>query len=153
MDTDNHRVTQFTPAGEFERKWSAYFSEGVGIDWDGADYLYVADRYWGEISKHAASDSAQVTTWGGGTTFSNLADVAVDRSGSGLVYAADAGNNRVQVFSTELAFCGKRGSIGTGDLQFANRPESRLTERGTSMSRTRITGGCVSSGPPAPLLL
>jgi tripartite motif-containing protein 71 len=61
-----------------------------------------------------------VTNWGslgsGDGQFNTPIDVAVD--GSGNVYVADTGNNRIQKFTNTGTFLAKWGSPGRGNGQF-----------------------------------
>src|SRR5262245_30897493 len=61
-----------------------------------------------------------LTKWGspgsGDGQFSKPAGIAVD--GSGNVYVADTGNNRIQKFTNTGTFLTKWGSFGSGDGQF-----------------------------------
>jgi sugar lactone lactonase YvrE len=62
-----------------------------------------------------------VTMWGtagsGNGQFNDPAGVAVD--GSGFVYVADTGNNRVQKFTTAGAYVAQWGGLGSGNGQFS----------------------------------
>ena len=62
-----------------------------------------------------------LTTWGssgnGDGQFDGPFGVAVD--GSGNVFVADAGNNRIQKFTNTGTFIGKWGCEGSGDGQFS----------------------------------
>src|SRR5438445_6031610 len=63
-----------------------------------------------------------VTKWGsqggGDGQFANPTGVAVD--GSGHVFVADSGNDRIQKFTNTGTFLTKWGSQGSGDGQFSN---------------------------------
>ncbi len=133
VDPAGHRVWPLTPEGELAGVWGGYGSApgmfnapwGVAVDASGA--IYVADTWnhriqkldaagtpvlaWGRLAQVAADDP---TGWGG---FYGPRGVAVGPDG--LVYVADTGNNRVQVFDTEGGFVRAFGGSGDGQGQLA----------------------------------
>ncbi len=133
VDPAGHRVWPLTPEGDIAGVWGGYGSApgmfnapwGVAVDASGA--IYVADtwnhriqkldaagtpvRVWGRLAQVAADDP---TGWGG---FYGPRGVAVGPDG--LVYVADTGNNRVQVFDAEGGFVRAFGGSGDGQGQLA----------------------------------
>ena len=64
-----------------------------------------------------------LSQWGSGPgagdgQFTGPRGIGLD--GSGNVYVADTGNNRIEVFRSTGAFVDKFGSLGTGPGQFSN---------------------------------
>jgi DNA-binding beta-propeller fold protein YncE len=77
-----------------------------------------------------------LTQWGsfgsGNGQFNGPNDVATD--GSGNVYVADVGNDRIQKFTNTGAYLTQWGSFGSGAGQFSAPGESRRTLPATSTS-------------------
>ena len=83
-----------------------------------------------------------VLTWGsygtGDGEFNITGDVGVGPNG--LVYVADSGNHRIQVFDTDGNFLFKWGSYGTGDGQFRNPDGFAFDARDGSVYVMEYTG-------------
>jgi tripartite motif-containing protein 71 len=123
-DTDGNRVETFAAGSDaYAGQWTAAggyrtgFRSPAGIGVDPRGSVYVADqgderlvRLWG--------DSTYLSEVGGpadlgGAQLSGAGSVAVD-AGSGRAYVADAGHNRVLVYSPEGSLLAKWGA-GGGD--------------------------------------
>jgi tripartite motif-containing protein 71 len=137
-DTTNDRIELYpAPTFAFGGQWSvvggvsASFYRPTGIGIDPAGSVYVADRGYGRLLK----------LWGDGTWLSELGGPSsrggFQLSGNGAVavspathdvFVADAGHNRVLVFSPEGALIARwgagegNGAAGSGTGAF-NRPE------------------------------
>jgi streptogramin lyase len=98
VDYWNYRVQKFTSDGLFEIKWGSRcrVSDGYGecLDPDGSGSLETGDGQFFAPEGVAA--------------------------GSDFVYVADAGNDRIQKFTSGGDFVTKWGEYGTGDGQFIN---------------------------------
>jgi hypothetical protein len=116
------------------------FNRPSDVTWDKAGNTYVADGY-GTNSRIAKfnRDGNFVKSWGQTGSaqgqFNRIRGIAID--GAGLLYVADAGNSRIQVFDGEGTFKSQITGIGTpqaicisgGSTQFlyssnSNDPES-----------------------------
>ena len=142
VDRNNTRIHKFDSSGNFILKFGScpadskcdedgqlHIPNGLAVDSSGN--VYVADTNNHRIQKFDSSGNF-LFKWGayggeGGVTsngsgdgqFSAPQDVAVD--GSGNVYVAESGNNRIQKFDSSGNFLLKWGTPGFGDGQF-NQP-------------------------------
>src|SRR5205823_1205028 len=93
------------------------------------------------------NSGAFLTTWGsagsGDGQFAYPGGVAVD--GSGNVFVADTGNDRVQKFTNTGTFLTKWGSPGTGDGQFS-LPEGVAVDGSGNVFVTDWAFQCVEFG-------
>lgn len=80
------------------------------------------------VVKLSPGGSVLQTYNGNSGAFSAASSVAVD--GNGVLFVADAGNNRVQRFNQSGVFISQFGAAGTGNSQF-NRPSGIAVVRGT----------------------
>ena len=137
-DTSNNQVQVFNCEGQFIKDWGSrgnangQFDAPAGIAVDVSRRVYVADTANNRVQVFRGIDVDEsgrryvsgefLSKWGskgsGDGEFSNPHAIAVD--GSGKVYVADTGNNRVQVFSSDGVYLGQWGSFGDGDGQFSN---------------------------------
>jgi DNA-binding beta-propeller fold protein YncE len=91
------------------------FNRPSDVTWDKAGNVYVADGYGSNnrIAKFTR-DGNFVKTWGqtgsGQGQFNGIRGLAIDAAGN--LYAADAGNKRIQVFDGEGTFKSQIGNIG-----------------------------------------
>ncbi len=109
------------------------FAGPRGVTVDGSGNIFVADTGVSRIQKFNPANDFLLkfgTNNGNGGTgtgngdFDSPRGVAVD--GSGDIYVADTGNDRIQIFNSAGVFQSKFGSSGSGDGQF-NSPEGITT--------------------------
>ena len=92
------------------------FNRPADVAWDSAGNIYVADGIGtnNRIAKFD-KDGRFITHWGstgaGPGQFNGVKAIAVDAQGN--VYAADAGNKRIQVFDGQGTFKSEFGNVGT----------------------------------------
>ncbi|MDW0166929.1 MAG: 6-bladed beta-propeller [Nitrososphaeraceae archaeon] len=105
-DFGNHRIQKFTNDGKFILKWGSKgigdgeFNGPAGLSIDRNDNIYVTDRNNNRIQVFTANGTflTKFGTEGGGSSQFILPEgVGVDIN-TGLVYVADTGNYRIQVF-------------------------------------------------------
>ncbi|MCA9342384.1 6-bladed beta-propeller, partial [Candidatus Saccharibacteria bacterium] len=91
----------------------------IAIDNNSGD-IYVIDRGIQYEVKKFDSSGNFITKWGssgsGDGQFSGASGIAVD--GSGYIYVADSGNERIQKFDTSGSFITKWGTYGENDGEF-----------------------------------
>ncbi len=133
---DATRIQSFTSDGAILRKWGSYgdhigqFYGPVGIAVDYTGRVFVADPERSCVQRFTLSgDGITAMRWGidweipwsdkkssdDGQLMSPIG-IAVDRIG--YVYVADAGNSRIQKFTSNGDFVKKWGTRGSGDGQF-----------------------------------
>ena len=127
-DEGLHRVSAFSPAGDFLGKWGTHGSgpgeldRPSGLAFDGEENLYVADtlnhriqkftkdgKFLDQWGRHGASEGELNMPWG----------ITVDAEGD--IYVVDWRNDRVQKFSADGAFIMQIGRSGSDDGEL-NRP-------------------------------
>jgi hypothetical protein len=91
------------------------FNRQADVAWDAQDNIFVADGYNNSRVVKIAKDGTWVKTVGtrgaGQDQFNTVHAIAVDAQ-QNLVYVADRGNNRIQVYDTNLNF--KKTITGVG---------------------------------------
>jgi uncharacterized protein (TIGR03663 family) len=133
-DSRNHRIQQFTSDGTQINSWGVPGDCGVVVPdpgtfcepWDVAvapdGSVYVADT-WAHRIQHFTADGAFLNEWGGYGEFapgdpagqgSFYGPRSVAVGPDGLVYVADTGNKRIQVFDADGAFVREFGGAGSG---------------------------------------
>lgn len=133
-DWGNSRVQKFTSTGTYLTQWglggsgNAQFNGPAGIAIDSGGNVYVADSGNQRIQKFSSSGT-YITQWGsygtGAGQFNfpvpiGVIGMAVDSGGN--VYVADAGNSRVQIFSSTGTYITQFGSNGFGNGNFYYGP-------------------------------
>ncbi|MBI3647631.1 MAG: hypothetical protein HY240_02560, partial [Actinobacteria bacterium] len=125
-DTNNYRIQEFTPSLTYLTQWGSFgssdgqFNKPQGIAVDGSGDIYVADTSNNRIQEFSAP-GVWVRTWGssapsaGSATgaFRSPKGLAID--GSGNVWVADSGNNRIQEFGPTGVFIQAWGTGGSGN--------------------------------------
>ena len=111
-DFGNHRIQKFTNDGNFILKWGSKgvgdgeFNGPAGISIDKNDNIYVTDRNNNRIQVFTTNGTF-LTKFGlegsGPGQFNRPEGVGVDKD-TGLVYVADTGNFRIQVFKPVASF-------------------------------------------------
>ena len=100
-DEGNHRIVELSASGEFVK----------AIGWGVTD-----DKDEFEICKKASYTCQAGIAGSGQGQFNWPKGIAVDSSGN--VWVADAGNDRIQEYSSEGEFLQEFGTEGSGELQF-----------------------------------
>jgi sugar lactone lactonase YvrE len=116
----------------FERMWPTllqpwYFNHPSDLAIDNNGFIYVVDHENHFIQKFTL-DGQFVAKWGSEGKFATTTEVTADGilqypdgiaiDNKGVIYVADALNNRIQKFTADGQFVAKWGSEGTGDSQF-----------------------------------
>lgn len=127
-DSNNHRIQQFSPEGEFIRSWGEFanrdqgnapggsFNEpwGVAVSPDG-EFVFVADTWNHRVQKFTA-EGEFIREWGvfgqGEDAYAMWGprDLIVDNNGNVLV--VDTGNKRVKIFDGDGNFISQFGNFG-----------------------------------------
>ena len=187
-DYFNNRVEEFTSAGPYITAWGCAtaatgcssgsgpgeFNVPFGVAVDSSGNVYVTDLGNNRVEKFTSAGTF-ITAWGcatavtgcsagsGSGQFNTPRGIAVDSSGN--VYVADAGNNRVEKFSSGGTFIATWGSYGAGNGNFSsprgvavdsagnvyvadgnNNRVEKFTGMGTYVSQLGCASGACSSG-------
>ncbi len=90
------------------------FNRPTDVTWDAQDNIYVSDGYGNSRFVKIAKDGTWVKALGthgsGQDQFSTPHGIASDMQGN--IYVADRGNNRIQVYDTNMNFKASYGSVG-----------------------------------------
>jgi hypothetical protein len=109
MERDE-KVTDRYPVGAM-----GTFNRVTDIAWDAQDNIFISDGYGNSRFVKIAKDGTWVKAVGthgnGADQFSTVHSIAVDKQ-AGLVYVADRGNQRIQVYDTDMNF--KKTITGIG---------------------------------------
>lgn len=131
-DEDNERIQVFNSSLSYQAQTgSAGTGNGqfatnqgpFGMAFDGSGNLWVVDQGNARVQKFSVSGttatySSQFGSAGTGNgQFNTPYDIAIKTS-SGRIYVADAGNDRIQYFTSSGIYEGQWGSSGSGDGQF-----------------------------------
>src|SRR6202140_2961244 len=103
------KVTERYPVGTM-----GTFDRETDIAWDAQDNMYVSDGYGNSRVVKIAKDGTWVKVVGthgsGPNQFSTPHGIAADAQGN--IYVGDRGNNRIQVYDTDLNFKKSIGGVG-----------------------------------------
>jgi hypothetical protein len=90
------------------------FNRPTDVTWDAQDNIYVSDGYGNSRFVKIAKDGTWVKAVGthgsGPDQFNTPHGIASDMQGN--IYVADRGNNRIQVYDTNMNFKASYGSVG-----------------------------------------
>jgi len=118
LDSDNHRIQQFTADGDFVRHFGGkgdgpgQMSDGYGLAIAPDGSIFASDRTLNRVTRYSA-DGAYLDHWGGSGAGALVNPVGIDVGPDGSVYVADEGDSRVKVFTADGTF---RAAIGVGLL-------------------------------------
>src|SRR5690348_8426171 len=103
---ENVAVPARTPQGDGAGQPTDLFNRPTDVAWDAAGNIFVADGLGNARIAKFDKDGKFVKSWGKKGTangeFANVRSIAVDAQGN--VYAADAGNKRIEVFDNDGTF-------------------------------------------------
>ncbi|MGH2461963.1 MAG: flippase activity-associated protein Agl23 [Chloroflexota bacterium] len=132
-DSQNDRIEELTPAGQFVRAWGAkgsgngQFNEPWGVAVAANGDVYVADT-WNHRVQEFAANGAFIRAWGSQPVgqpssatgqFYGPRAIAIDAAGN--VYVTDTGNKRVEEFTPDGRYLAAFGGAGAG-AGFFNEP-------------------------------
>lgn len=119
-DQGANRVQAFDANGVFLRKWTtSNFPSAIAVD--AAENVYVVTDPTSYIYKYSSTGTL-LATYGSATAgtadgkFTSPGGIIVDADG--IIYIADSGNHRIQIFDTDGTFLHKFGTLGDGTNQF-----------------------------------
>lgn len=121
-------IEQYTPEGQYVKKWSAVFGNLSGLASDQDGNVYAFDVPQAKVSVFD-SQGTLIRSWGSAgsgdgqfsaTSGTMVHAIAVDSQKN--VYVADWGNSRIQVFDSTGTFVRKFGQSGTLPGQFQSGP-------------------------------
>lgn len=116
VDTGNSRLQRFSSEGRFLQALSG-FNTPVAVAWNPTNTCYYVTDYQRHCVWKVTSDLRDMQTFSehgsGRNQLTNPVGVVCD--GAGLVYVADSGNHRIQVFSPEGACLHRFGKEGTSE--------------------------------------
>lgn len=122
-DLDLQQVFKFTPDGQLLQAWGTrgkagddakHFNQPTDIGFGPQGDVYISDGYNNTRVVHLAKDGSYLGQWGtpgrGPGQFRTPHSIAVDANG--LVYVADRGNARLQVFQPDGTFVAQWPGMG-----------------------------------------
>ncbi len=129
-DPGNQRVDEFSPAGRYLTQWETWgpahqLSNPIALAVGAAGKLYLSDVSAGKLSTWTPPEAGSArlnfasnigSSGSGNGQFSTPIDIAFD--GEGNIWASDAGNNRIEKFSSKGSWAASYGSLGSGNEQF-----------------------------------
>jgi len=114
---ENVAVPARVPTGDGAGRPQDLFSRPTDVAWDAAGNIFVADGLGNARIAKFDKDGKFIKSWGkrgkANGEFANVRSIAVDAQGN--VYAADGGNQRIQVFDNDGNF--KTAYTGVGNAQ------------------------------------
>ncbi|MBN1814531.1 MAG: TIGR03663 family protein [Anaerolineae bacterium] len=119
-DTSNHRIQKFTLDGVHIASWSQNFAEPWDVDVASDGSIYVADT-WNHRIQRLDADGNPLTAWGAFGQYTDGGNVGqgafygprgIVIGPDNMVYVADTGNKRVQVFGPDGQFIRQWGGGG-----------------------------------------
>ncbi len=131
VDTGNNRIQRFDPSGAFVSQWgglgagNGQFDRPAGLALDQSGSVYVVDSGNNRVQKFD-STGRYVGRWGsqgpgnGQFDFSAASPTyfpGITVDGSGFIFVADSGNNRIQRFDSSGKYLGQWGAPGSGNGQ------------------------------------
>ncbi len=166
-DWFNNRIQKFDSNGVFLKKWGQFGGldgdfagpRGVAVDQQGS--VYVADTDNHRIQKFTP-DGVFLGKWGRVGNFLGTGDGefwtpwGLTTDGSGNIYVADTGNNRIQKFNKNGQFIGKWGTGGDALSRLRSPYDVVANSSGSSVYVADTGNQCVkeyikSSGNIAPI--
>lgn len=124
-DGQLHRITKFSPAGDYLTHWSA--AGDVRPFLDDSGNVYAGSTGLHRMYKYSPS-GVLLLTWGGGgtgpgqfgTDFIYVSPSGGVQGPDGFLYISDSSNHRVQVFNTMGVYQYEFGTQGDGPYQFGS---------------------------------
>jgi DNA-binding beta-propeller fold protein YncE len=120
VDTGNHRILKFAADGTQIASWTQNFVEPWDVDVALDGSVYVADT-WNHRIVHLDADGNLLNAWGSFGEYTSGGNVGpgafygprgIAVGADGLIYVADTGNKRIQVFQPDGRFVRQWGGGG-----------------------------------------
>jgi len=141
-DASQNQIQKFDSSGSLVLKWGSHgsgpgqFSDPLDVALDPTGNVYAMDTQNNRVEKFSSGGSylssigSCCALSGPGGEF-NLFPQSVAVDGSGNLYVADSGNNRIQKFDSNGNFVSMWGSTGMGDGQFEGLRTITVSSSGT----------------------